>query len=116
MQYFEGSTQLKIKLLSFLKQYKRDRKLKLWEKENLLNQAVIIKNILGFDDIVKDFKNKTLLIQEPDYILNTLIDQKIEKFNTEILLEIKECLVRSYIEENDITEEEIEILRKNIVQ
>lgn len=116
IENFEGSTQLKIKLLSFLKQYKRDRKLKLWEKENLLNQAVIIKNILGFDDIVKDFKNKTLLIQEPDYILNTLIDQKIEKFNTEILLEIKECLVRSYIEENDITEEEIEILRKNIVQ
>ena len=116
IENFEGSTQLKIKLLLFLKQYKRDRKLKLWEKENLLNQAVIIKNILGFDDIVKDFKNKTLLIQEPDYILNTLIDQKIEKFNTEILLEIKECLVRSYIEENDITEEEIEILRKNIVQ
>ena len=66
---------------------------------------------------MKEFRYKTFSVQEPDYVLNTLIDQKIEKFNTEILLEIKECLIRSYIDANrNITEEEIDILRKNIVQ
>ena len=66
---------------------------------------------------MKEFRYKTFSVQEPDYVLNTLIDQKIEKFNTEILLEIKECLIRSYIDTNrNITEEEIDILRKNIVQ
>ena len=117
----EGSTQLKIELLSLLNQYRRDGKLKLWqndeEKANLFKQSIIVKNILELDDVVKEFRYKTFLVQEPDYVLNTLIDQKIEKFNTEILLEIKECLIRSYIDDNrNITEEEIDILRKNIVQ
>ena len=66
---------------------------------------------------MKEFRYKTFSIQEPNYVLNTLIDQKIEKFNTEILLEIKECLIRSYIDANrNITEEEVDILRKNIGQ
>lgn len=117
----EGSTQLKIELLSLLNQYRRDGKLKLWqndeEKANLFKQSIIVKNILELDDVVKEFRYKTFSVQEPDYVLNTLIDQKIEKFNTEILLEIKECLIRSYIDDNrNITEEEIDILRKNIVQ
>ena len=66
---------------------------------------------------MKEFRYKTFSVQKPDHILNTLIDQKIEKFNTEILLEIKECLLRSYIDTNrNITEEEVDILRKNIGQ
>ena len=121
IENFEGSTQLKIELLSLLNQYRRDGKLKLWqndeEKANLFKQSIIVKNILELDDVVKEFRYKTFSVQEPDYVLNTLIDQKIEKFNTEILLEIKECLIRSYIDANrNITEEEIDILRKNIVQ
>ena len=110
-----------MELLSLLNQYRRDGKLKLWqndeEKANLFKQSIIVKNILELDDVVKEFRYKTFSVQEPDYVLNTLIDQKIEKFNTEILLEIKECLIRSYIDANrNITEEEIDILRKNIVQ
>ncbi|WP_315323980.1 helicase HerA domain-containing protein [Fusobacterium pseudoperiodonticum] len=121
IENFEGSTQLKMELLSLLNQYRRDGKLKLWqndeEKANLFKQSIIVKNILELDDVVKEFRYKTFSVQEPDYVLNTLIDQKIEKFNTEILLEIKECLIRSYIDANrNITEEEINILRKNIVQ
>ena len=121
IENFEGSTQLKIELLSLLNQYRRDGKLKLWqndeEKANLFKQSIIVKNILELDDVVKEFRYKTFSVQGPDYVLNTLIDQKIEKFNTEILLEIKECLIRSYIDANrNITEEEINILRKNIVQ
>lgn len=121
IENFEGSTQLKMELLSLLNQYRRDGKLKLWqndeEKANLFKQSIIVKNILELDDVVKEFRYKTFSVQEPDYVLNTLIDQKIEKFNTEILLEIKECLIRSYIDANrNITEEEIDILRKNIVQ
>lgn len=121
IENFEGSTQLKMELLSLLNQYRRDGKLKLWqndeEKANLFKQSIIVKNILELDDVVKEFRYKTFSVQEPDYVLNTLIDQKIEKFNTEILLEIKECLIRSYIDTNrNITEEEIDILRKNIVQ
>ena len=121
IENFEGSTQLKIELLSLLKQYKRDGKLKLWENDdeklNLFKQSVIVKNILELDDVVKEFRYKTFSVQKPDHILNTLIDQKIEKFNTEILLEIKECLLRSYIDTNrNITEEEVDILRKNIGQ
>ena len=104
-----------------LNQYRRDGKLKLWqndeEKANLFKQSIIVKNILELDDVVKEFRYKTFSVQESDYVLNTLIDLKIEKFNTEILLEIKECLIRSYIDANrNITEEEIDILRKNIVQ
>ena len=121
IENFEGSTQLKMELLSLLNQYRRDGKLKLWqndeEKANLFKQSIIVKNILELDDVVKEFRYKTFSVQEPDYVLNTLIDQKIEKFNTEILLEIKECLIRSYIDtKRNITEEEIDILRKNIVQ
>ena len=121
IENFEGSTQLKMELLSLLNQYRRDGKLKLWqndeEKANLFKQSIIVKNILELDDVVKEFRYKTFSVQEPDYVLNTFIDQKIEKFNTEILLEIKECLIRSYIDANrNITEEEIDILRKNIVQ
>lgn len=121
IENFEGSTQLKIELLSLLNQYRRDGKLKLWqndeEKANLFKQSIIVKNILELDDVVKEFRYKTFSVQEPDYVLNTLIDQKIEKFNTEILLEIKECLIRSYIDANrNIAEEEVNILRKNIVQ
>ena len=121
IENFEGSTQLKIELLSLLKQYKRDGKLKLWENDdeklNLFKQSMIVKNILDLDDVVKEFRNKIFSIQEPDYVLNTLIDQKIENFNTNILLEIKECLLRSYVDVNrNITEEEIDILRKNIIQ
>ncbi|PHI05322.1 helicase HerA domain-containing protein [Fusobacterium polymorphum] len=121
IENFEGSTQLKIELLSLLNQYRRDGKLKLWqndeEKANLFKQSIIVKNILELDDVVKEFRYKTFSVQESDYVLNTLIDLKIEKFNTEILLEIKECLIRSYIDANrNITEEEIDILRKNIVQ
>ena len=121
IENFEGSTQLKIELISLLNQYRRDGKLKLWqndeEKENLFKQSKIVKNILDLDDVVKEFRNKISTIQEPDYILNTLIAQKIENFNTNILLEIKECLLRSYVDVNrNITEEEIDILRKNIIQ
>ena len=121
IENFEGSIQLKMELLSLLNQYRRDGKLKLWqndeEKANLFKQSIIVKNILELDDVVKEFRYKTFSVQEPDYVLNTLIDQKIEKFNTGILLEIKECLIRSYIDANrNITEEEIDILRKNIVQ
>ena len=121
IENFEGSTQLKIELISLLKQYRKNGKLKLWqndeEKINLFKQSVIVKNILELDDVVKEFRYKTFSIQEPDYVLNTLIDQRIEKFNTEILLEIKECLIRSYIDANrNITEEEVDILRKNIGQ
>ncbi|WP_335970672.1 ATP-binding protein [Fusobacterium polymorphum] len=121
IENFEGSTQLKIELLSLLKQYKREGKLKLWENDdeklNLFKQSIIVKNILDLDDVVKEFRNKSFSIQEPDYILNTLIDQKIEIFNTNILLEIKECLLRSYVDTNrNVTEEEIDILRKNIRQ
>ena len=121
IENFEGSTQLKIELLSLLKQYKRDGKLKLWENDdeklNLFKQSMIVKNILDLDDVVKEFRNKIFSIQEPDYVLNTLIDQKIENFNTNILLEIKECLLRSYIDTNrNVTEEEIDILRENIRQ
>ena len=121
IENFEGSTQLKIELLSLLKQYKREGKLKLWENDdeklNLFKQSIIVKNILDLDDVVKEFRNKIFSIQEPDYVLNTLIDQKIENFNTNILLEIKECLLRSYVDVNrNITEEEIDILRKNIIQ
>ena len=121
IENFEGSTQLKIELLSLLKQYKRDGKLKLWENDdeklNLFKQSIIVKNILDLDDVVKEFRNKIFSIQEPDYVLNTLIDQKIENFNTNILLEIKECLLRSYIDTNrNVTEEEIDILRENIRQ
>ena len=121
IENFEGSTQLKIELISLLKQYRKDGKLKLWqndeEKVNLFKQSVIVKNILELDDVVKEFRYKTFSVQKPDHILNTLIDQKIEKFNTEILLEIKECLLRSYIDTNrNITEEEVDILRKNIGQ
>ena len=121
IENFEGSTQLKIELLSLLKNYKKNGKIKLWEddieKENLLRQSILIKNILDLDDVVKEFKNKIFSIQEPDYILNTLIAQKIENFNTNILLAIKECLVRSYVDINrNISELEFDILRKNIVQ
>ena len=121
IENFEGSTQLKIELLSLLKQYKRDGKLKLWENDdeklNLFKQSMIVKNILDLDDVVKEFRNKIFSIQEPDYVLNTLIDQKIENFNTNILLEIKECLLRSYIDTNrNVTEEEIDILRENMRQ
>ena len=121
IENFEGSTQLKIELISLLKQYRKEGKLKLWqndeEKANIFKQSVIVKNILELDDVVKEFRYKTFSIQEPNYVLNTLIDQKIEKFNTEILLEIKECLIRSYIDANrNITEEEVDILRKNIGQ
>lgn len=121
IENFEGSTQLKIELLSLLKQYKRDGKLKLWENDdeklNLFKQSIIVKDILDLDDVVKEFRNKIFSIQQPDYLLNTLIDQKIENFNTNILLEIKECLLRSYVDTNrNITEEEIDILRKNIRQ
>ncbi|WP_336161348.1 ATP-binding protein [Fusobacterium polymorphum] len=121
IENFEGSTQLKIELLSLLKQYKRDGKLKLWENDdeklNLFKQSIIVKDILDLDDVVKEFRNKIFSIQQPDYVLNTLIDQKIENFNTNILLEIKECLLRSYVDTNrNVTEEEIDILRKNIRQ
>lgn len=121
IENFEGSTQLKIELLSLLKNYKKNGKIKLWEddieKENILRQSIIIKNILNLDDVVKEFKNKTFSIQEPNYMLNTLIAQKIENFNINILLEIKECLVRSYVDINrNISELEFDILRKNIVQ
>lgn len=121
IENFEGSTQLKIELLSLLKQYKRDGKLKLWENDdeklNLFKQSIIVKDILDLDDVVKEFRNKIFSIQQPDYVLNTLIDQKIGNFNTNILLEIKECLLRSYIDTNrNVTEKEIDILRKNIRQ
>ena len=95
--------------------------MKLWENDdeklNLFKQSIIVKNILDLDDVVKEFRNKIFSIQEPDYVLNTLIDQKIENFNTNILLAIKECLVRSYVDiHRNISELEFDTLRKNIIQ
>ena len=121
IENFEGSTQLKIELILLLKQYRKDGKLKLWqsdeEKVNLFKQSVIVKNILELDDAVKEFGYKTFSVQEPDHILNTLIAQKLEDFNTSILLEIKECLVRSYLDiHRNISELEFDTLRKNIIQ
>ena len=93
IENFEGSTQLKIELILLLKQYRKNGKLKLWqsdeEKANLFKQSVIVKNILELDDVVKEFRYKTFSVQEPDHILNTLIAQKLEDFNTSILLEIR---------------------------
>ncbi|WP_270466332.1 MULTISPECIES: ATP-binding protein [Fusobacterium] len=121
IENFEGSTQLKIELILLLKQYRKNGKLKLWqsdeEKANLFKQSVIVKNILELDDVVKEFRYKTFSVQEPDHILNTLIAQKLEDFNTSILLEIKECLVRSYLDiHRNISELEFDTLRKNIIQ
>lgn len=121
IENFEGSTQLKIELILLLKQYRKNGKLKLWqsdeEKANLFKQSVIVKNILELDDVVKEFRYKTFSVQEPDHILNTLIAQKLEDFSTSILLEIKECLVRSYLDiHRNISELEFDTLRKNIIQ
>ncbi|WDF26011.1 ATP-binding protein [Fusobacterium nucleatum] len=121
IENFEGSTQLKIELILLLKQYRKNGKLKLWqsdeEKANLFKQSVIVKNILELDDVVKEFRYKTFSVQEPDHILNTLIAQKLEDFNTSILLEIKECLVRSYLDiHRNISELKFDTLRKNIIQ
>lgn len=90
------SAKLQLKLYSMVNEYKLTNNLQLWNKENWSEQSQLVAEVLGLTGAVKELDEIYSNFTEFRCQLNTLISEKLNEVNDQLLLIISNCLIEDY--------------------
>lgn len=88
----------KTMLYSLFNEYKQKRKLNIWQPENFVKQAFLVKEVLGLENAIKHSRKMAVDFVGFNCYLNTLVSQKVENASDDMLLNINHCLMKAYSE------------------
>ena len=90
------SAKLQLKLYSMVNEYKLTNNLQLWNKENWSEQSQLVAEVLGLTGAVEELDEIYSNFIEFRCQLNTLISEKLNEVNDQLLLIISNCLIDDY--------------------
>lgn len=90
------SAKLQLKLYSMVNEYKLTNNLQLWNKENWSEQSQLVAEVLGLTGAVEELDEIYSNFTEFRCQLNTLISEKLNEVNDQLLLIISNCLIDDY--------------------
>ena len=96
IRHSKCSVRTKAALYSLVDEYRLDGKIHLWEKECFDEQASLVQAVLGLESAVSSARRMSIDMMGFNRYLNTIVSQKVEGLNDDLLLSINHCLLKAY--------------------
>jgi hypothetical protein len=96
IEHCNCSTETKIKLKTSMQEYQKTNNLTLWENNNFIFQAQLVKEILNLHDEINCYRKLAVDWNAFNCYMNSLVAQKLAKTTDDILLSINHCLMKVY--------------------
>ncbi len=100
----ECSVKTKTNLFSLLAEYKKSRRISIWDDKMFPKQSELIRDVLRLEDAVGYSRRVSTDLVRFNCLLNTLISQKLFEPSDDLILCLSHCLIKAYsiTEENNV--------------
>lgn len=100
----ECSVRIKSKLYSMVAEYRRSRKIAIWEEKMFMEQSELIRDVLRLENAVGYSRRASTDLVGFNCLLNTLVAQRLNKPSDDLILSLSHCLIKAYsnVEEKNV--------------